>query len=426
MSPSRRGLLQGLFALPAALPALSLAARPEVARAGLPEALGDVSQDEAFWAGLRWQFCFPADEAYFNTGSLGACPRPVLEAVHQHALGVAEGITRWDFHPDAPPAYAGYRPELVLRAKLARLLGCEMADVAVTHNSTMGMSMVAAGLELERGAEILISDEEHPGGRCPWALAAARHGAELRSFSIRQESPEAILEDVAAAMSRKTQVLVFSHVSHVSGAVLPAKALCALARERGALSVVDGAQAPGQIVVDLADMGCDVYVSSPHKWLLAPTGTGLLYARPEAQGRLWTTLASAQWDNQEDGAFRFMQYGTRNPSLLAGLEAALDLFHALGADAVARRDRALADALREGLTELPGVRVESPTHPELAGAMVVWAKEGLDGEALMRGLWREGKLRVRPSGKTRVRQSCHLYNSMAEIERTLEAARRLS
>src|SRR5213075_1469190 len=127
------------------------------------------------------------------------------------------------------------------------------------------------------------------------------------------------------AFTSKTRVVIFSHVTSAIGALLPVRELCALAHEHGALSIVDGAQAVGQIRVDVKALGCDAYVTSPHKWLLAPKGTGLLYLKRGVQEKFWTTLASYQWDNKADGSFRFMQYGTGSTALIDGLLAALAL-----------------------------------------------------------------------------------------------------
>jgi selenocysteine lyase/cysteine desulfurase len=142
------------------------------------------------------------------------------------------------------------------------------------------------------------------------------------------------------------------------------------------------------------------------------------------QERIWTTLASYQWDNHEDGMYRLMQYGTHNLSLLRGLEAAIDFMTQVGPDRVEARVRSLGHHLREGLGEIPGVTLETPTHPELAAGMTRYGIEGLEGTALQDELWRRRRIRVR--GAPAVRQSTHIYNDFAQLDETLEVVRDLA
>jgi selenocysteine lyase/cysteine desulfurase len=167
-------------------------------------------------------------------------------------------------------------------------------------------------------------------------------------------------------------------------------------------------------------MGCDAYLTSPHKWLLAPKGTGLLYIRKEVQPRVWTTLASANFDDQASGAYRFMQYGTGSLPVVHGLRAALRFMNRIGIERVQRWDAMLARRLREGLARLPKARLSSPADPRMSSAITTFAVVGLTGRQLQDALW-DKKIRVRAQGGDRgVRLSAHLYVSPADIDRTLE------
>jgi isopenicillin-N epimerase len=172
-------------------------------------------------------------------------------------------------------------------------------------------------------------------------------------------------------------------------------------------------------------MGCDAYYSSPHKWLLAPSGSGLLYVRRETLPKIWTTLASGQWDNQKDGAWRLMQYGTGNLSMLRGFEAAVDFHTKLGPALVEQRVLSLANRLRAGLKETPGVVIHTRMHPDLVGATTNWGLRGLTSAQVMDELWSRERIRVRAAGEG-VRQCCHIYNSPADVDRTLKVARALA
>ena len=382
--------------------------------------------DESYWNRLRWQFLIPSDQAYFNTGTLGASPRPVVDAVREHLLYVEESLAEWDYSPDKPERLAGYRPEEVLRSRIADFIGCDTDEVGLTLNATMGMNLVANGLDLEPGDEVLMTDREHGGGRSGWDVKARRTGTVVKEVPIPDalSHPDEIVGAFEAALTPRTKVLAFPHITSGRGIVLPARRLVALARERGLFSVVDGAQAVGQIRVDVRDIGADAYFFSPHKWLLAPKGTGVLYLRRDVQEKIWTTLASYQWDNHDDGMYRLMQYGTHNLSLLRGLEAAIDFMSQIGPDRVEARVRSLGRHLREGLSEIPGVVVETPLHPELAAGMTRYGIGGLEGTVLQDELWRRRRIRVR--GAPSVRQSCHIYNTFAQLDETFEVVSELA
>lgn len=410
---SRRGFL-GALAVPAI--ATSSPGLPPWPDASLP--------DEEFWAGIRQQFTIPAHETFFNTCTLGAMPRVVQDAVTEHFRGSAATLAHWDYRPENPDWFAGYRPQLELRTKLATLINADAEEVAITQNATFGMNFLAHGIDLRAGDEVLSTDQEHPGGRCGWEMRAKRDRIVWKALPIGQ-SPDEIVQTFASAITPRTRVLAFPHITSALGIVLPAKRLCGLARERGLLSLVDGAQSVGQLRVDVRDMGCDAYYSSPHKWLLAPAGSGLLYVRRDRLPQLWTTLASAEWDNQKTGAYRLMQYGTGNLSLLKGFEAAVDFHARLGSDRVEQRVMFLANRLRAGLQRVPGVVIYSRLHPELSGATTNWGLRGFNGAKLMDELWSRERIRVRASGEG-VRQCCHIYNLPSEVDRTVQIAQDLA
>jgi len=204
---------------------------------------------------------------------------------------------------------------------------------------------------------------------------------------------------------------------------MPAAELCALARERGALAIVDGAQALGQIPVDVKALGADAYVASPHKWLMAPKGTGILYIKHDVQDRFWTTLASTRWDAHDMGAFRFMQYGTGSVPVADGLVAALTFVNKIGVDRIARWDRMLTTRLRDGLEKIPTARLASPADRRLASAITTFRVEGMKAKALQDALWAK-KIRVRAQGDARgVRFSAHMYVMPADIDAALAVVR---
>ncbi len=384
---------------------------------------------QAFWRELRAEFLIPEDEAFFNTGTLGSSPRAVLDAVVEHMTHVDRDIAHWDYKADHENYFTGYYPERWVRQKIAGLVNADVDEVALTQNATFGMNFMANGLDLGPGDEVVLMEGAHPGGRCGWEVREARYGANVRTLDppVPPRDPEQLIALFERATTPRTKVWAIPHLTSATAIRFPVTALCQRARERGIISVVDGAQTFGHLAIDVRAMGCDAFFTSPHKWLLAPKGTGFLYVRKEAMPRLWATLASANWDNHDDPGFRLMQYGTGNLSLLDGLEKALDFHAAIGSERVQARITGLADQLRQELHDVPGVRIHSPEHAALTTATTIWSMDGVGAVELMDAMWQRSKVRVRSMGDPLgVRQCVHIYTLEEDVERAISTARQIS
>jgi selenocysteine lyase/cysteine desulfurase len=381
------------------------------------------------FAAAREHFLIPAGVAYCNTGTLGASPREVVDALTEGIRRIETDLAAWPYEqPDGEPL-TGYQQLPEVRRALGQFVNASGAYVALTQNATMAMNFLANGLDLAPGDEVISTDQEHGGGISPWRLLAKRRGVVVKELPLEPAfagGPDAIVRLFEAAMTPRTKVVMFSHITSGLGALLPARELCALARSRGALAFVDGAQAVGQIQVDVKALGCDAYVGSPHKWMMAPKGTGFLYVRPDVQDRLWTTLASYQWDNREDGAFRFMQFGTGSVPVAEGLMAALRFIEKIGMSRIERWDANLTKRLRDGLASIAAVRIASPADPRLTAAITTFRVNGVKAKALQDALW-TNRVRVRAQNDERgVRLSAHMYVSAADVDLVLDVAREVA
>ncbi|MBL0171770.1 MAG: aminotransferase class V-fold PLP-dependent enzyme [Gemmatimonadaceae bacterium] len=379
--------------------------------------------DAKVFAAARKQFLFPTNVTYCNTGTLGASPREVMTALVGGLQNLERDLPDWPyFQADGEPL-TGYQQLADFRAEAGAFINAPVDEIAFTQNATMGMSMIANGLDLASGDEVVTTDQEHSGGIGGWLLRGKRHGVVVKQVPMEAafaKGPDAIVQAFADAITPRTRVVMFSQITSGLGVRLPTRELCTLAHDRGALAIVDGAQAIGQVKVDVKQLGCDAYVASPHKWLLAPKGTGILYITRALQPRVWSTLASGGFDDDTTGAFRFMHYGTGSLPVMHGLRAAIKFISAIGIDRIERWDGMLTKRLRDGLARIPLARVASPGDARLAAGITTFSFNGQPGRDLQNALW-ERKIRVRAQGGSRgVRLSAHLYVSPADIDRVVE------
>jgi selenocysteine lyase/cysteine desulfurase len=384
-----------------------------------PTALHDTDPDR-YWAELRRQWLLAADHINLNCGSVGCSPLPVLNAVIDHLLSAEE------FRDPGYPWF-GYEEKPLLqelRDSLAAYIHCKRDELALVRNATEANNIVCNGLDLKPGSEVLLTDQEHPGGRCCWEQKAARYGVTLNTVVLPR--PPASVDEIVGrfekALTPRTQIAVFSHVTTMTGLVMPVKELCKLARERGVLSHVDGAHAIGQIPLNMHDLGCDFYASSPHKWLLAPKGTGTLYIREELLERLWVNIATVGWRDHALKAYRFSTFGTSNLSVLVGLKAALDFHHQLGPDRVYARIHKMASVLRDRLKDYPQIRLANASLDPFYAGMVSF--EPVKGD-LKRLLAEMAARKVRVAGNAeRIRVATHIFTQPTELNTFLDAVDR--
>src|ERR1017187_4130321 len=237
----RRSFLSSSFASSLFGPALGAGARvawrgnlwaqPESLPAQLPDRSLCDSNEDAYWRELRKQFLIPADEIYLNNGTVGSSPAPVLRAVFE-GYEACEKLNQQD--PEDYPIW-GYASWNQFRDPLAAFVGCTRDEIALLRNATEPNSYIANGVDPKPGDEGLMTDQEHPGGEHPWNLRAKRYGIVVKKITLPKpvENPAQVLNPFSEAITPRTRVLFFSHISTFSGVVLPAKELCALARSKG-------------------------------------------------------------------------------------------------------------------------------------------------------------------------------------------------
>jgi isopenicillin-N epimerase len=395
---------------------------------------GGGPDDEAHWALVRKQFSFDHDKGHLNTGTIGGSPLYIRRRTEQLR----------EFYECDPWIGMGRVIQDVMQAveKVAALVNAEPGEISFTGNVTESLMAVARGLNLRRGDLVVTTDREHPGGRIPWDLAQDWNGVHVERISIPEVTEDAASLDAETIArfretlekyntpryERKRRLLSISHIFSPLARRMPVKALCALAREYGYLTYIDGAQAIGMVRLDLRDLGCDFYGNSPHKWLLAPKGTGILYVRNEALSHMKAFTTKGNWEGWQKGmpSRPFSSLGTHDPAPLCGIGFAVDFLNLIGGiDRVEERGWWLACRLRDGIEKLPGLRLITPNQPfstpsgqRLSGSMTAFV---LDGAGHIGTRLREQYELHFPTSDRWGRISTHYYNTPAQVDRIIQA-----
>jgi selenocysteine lyase/cysteine desulfurase len=418
--PDRRGFLStvGAAAAAAALPISKIHEGAQQSQPPLPDAALYSKDEEGYWTAVRKQFLIPEDEVYLNNGTVGSSPMPVLKAIVD-CYRDAERMAQND--PEDYPIW-GYAAWNEFRDPLAAFVGSKRDEIALLRNATEANSYIANGVDLKAGDEVLISDQEHPGGEHPWDLRAKRYGIVIKKITLPKPVPDSatVLNLFNEAITPRTRVIFFSHITTVTGVVLPAKELCALARSKGILSAVDGAHVPGMMKLNVHELGCDMYSASPHKWLQATKGTGFLYVRDEVIDRLWNTIATEGWDDTQLRAERFQRIGSSNVPALCGLRAAIEFANQIGMERIEKRHRQMADYV---LGEMVKRGATSWTSPDAAlrCAITTVNVPPVKRMELENWLWKEKKIRIRGGEPSKLRISTPYFVLHKDVDRFLSS-----
>lgn len=359
-------------------------------------------------------FAFAPGLVYFQTGSLGPTPRPVMDRT----------IAAWK-ELELDPVFYGYGPHEHamddVRAKAAAFIGCKTEELVLTNCTTEGMNWVAQGVTLGSGDRVLTTDQEHPGGRAGWEYVARRYGVALDIVPIppEQHDAQAIVNAFAKRITPTTRVLSFSHLLSSTGLRMPVAELSALARSRGCIAVVDGAQAVGGISVNVKALGCHAYATSGHKWMLGPKGTGLLYLSEE----LGTKVDPISLQGGR------LAYSTSSgvaslPSVI-GLGAAIDYVREVGIDRVERHNLMLRDRLYARLALVPKLEVVSAPPGALASPLLTYRLPAeFESAAFHQRMYDRYRIRLKVVPKEWLnghRVSTHLFNTEAEVDALVAA-----
>ncbi len=362
-----------------------------------------------------------AGSSYLNM-SYGPKPTPVVDEVVRLArLTEMDGTLNPDVQTELWKRYDD------AKGGVARLLGADPSEIALTRHVTEGINIVATGMDWRPGDEVIISDEEHPGGSLPWMNLARRRGVVVRKVRLSYDL-DSLLEDLDSLIGPRTRIVSISHVSTRSGFLLPAAEVTEFVHSRGVPIVLDGAHAVGLVPVDVKEIGCDYYSGCGHKWLMAPQGTGFLYVNKDRLDELqitWLGAATATLFDLENLDFEAktdadkFEYGTRDLTVYGGLAVAVDMAQEVGIDEIAARSGDLAARMKRGLADLPGVELMTPMDAMRSTGIVALSVGRMADRDPAKWLWDEHRILVTGSGEW-MRISTPYFALEEEVDRTAE------
>jgi selenocysteine lyase/cysteine desulfurase len=311
-----------------------------------------------------------------------------------------------------------------VRQRLAGYLRVLPEEVLITRNTSEANNWVSSGLDLGPGDEVLIFADNHPSNHHAWRAKGERFGYTVRELPVESPhpGPDHYVEVFRTAVTPRTRVLAFSHLTNTAGDLFPARELCGLAHDLGVLTLVDGAQTLGLLDLDLSDMQPDFFSGSAHKWPCGPKETGLLYVNRRVQDRFWPSIYSPYAGTT--GLSRTHEgLGQRDEPAIHTFGEQIDFLNGIGQAAIEARSRELTDALVEGLRSIDGVRLWCSPDPELRVAVVSFDPAGLEPRRVLEALESDGIVAAARTGSDRpgIRFAPHFYNSFQDVERAVRA-----
>jgi selenocysteine lyase/cysteine desulfurase len=399
----------------------ALFAHPAWAQNPAPLPAGGPAAGEAFWKAVRAQFVMPPELAVMNAANLCPASAPVLKALTRETENV-------DRNPSQQNRARLSTAKEDTRKAIAGFLGVTPEEIVITRNTSESNNLVSNGLELKAGDEVVIFSDNHPSNNQAWQEKSKRFGFTVKTVEQKNPHPGAAyyVDAFTRALTPQTKVLAFTHFTTTVGDLFPAKEICAAAKARGVMTMLDGAQTFGLFDVNLRDIDPDFYSGSAHKWPCGARECGVLFVNARAHDRIWPTSYSA-YPGAVGISRKLEAFGQRDEATMIAFAEALAFQTRVGRTAIEQRSKALAQQLMAGLRKIDGFTMFTSPEPDRTGAVVTFVPGSLDMRKLVAALYENDKIAVVTgggAGRSGIRVSPHFYNTPEEVDRLLGALSR--
>jgi len=376
-----------------------------------------VAADEDYW--FEIQQAFTVDRSIINLNNGGVSPSPRV---------VQDAMRRYLEYSNQAPVYTMWQvlePQIEsVRRRLAAAFGCDPEELAITRNASEALEICQLGLDLQPGDEVLTTDQDYPRMLTTWDQRARREGIVVKKLSFPDPPPsmDYLVDLFAKAITPRTRVIHFCHITNLSGQIFPVREICQLARSRGIEAIVDGAHAFAHFPFQRDQLDCDYYGTSLHKWLLAPHGTGFLYVRRSKIEKLWPLMAAPA--EMKANIRKFEEIGTHPAANHNAIAEALTFHEGIGPERKAARLRYLRDRWMKRLEGQPRVKLYTSYDPAQSCGLANVGIEGLDPAKIAAYLWEKKRIIVTAIGHPAcpgLRVTPNVYTTLQEVDTFAEA-----
>ena len=415
--PPRRAFISTLARAGLAVPvfrsnALATVLRAEELAGGRP-ALG-IAEDETYWGEI--QRAFDADRTLINLNNGGVSPTPT------HVLEAMIRDLRFSNEVPVEHMWGVLEPRIEsVRRELAKEFGCDAEEMAITRNASEANETMILGLDLKRGDEVIVTTQNYGRMLTTWDQRVRRDGIVVKpiKFTVPPPSDEYVVARFREAITPRTRVIEITHITNLTGQILPVAKVVTIAREKGIEVFVDVAKAFAHFTFTRDELGCDYYGTSLHKWLLAPIGTGFLYVRKSKQKTLWPLMAAPA--SMDENIRKYEEIGTHPAANHNAIAAALAFHRSIGGERKVARLRYLRDRwAKRLLAESSRVRVLTPLDGKQAGGIALFNVDGLDSAKLQSWLWTKHRIITTPiihAEFNGLRITPNVYTTLDEVDR---------
>ncbi len=371
-----------------------------------------VAGDEDFWSRIQQGFTVDRTIINLNNGGVSPSPRVVQEAMRRYLeiSNEAPVYTMWQI----------LEPKVeTVRVRLAAAFGCDPEEMAITRNASEALETCILGLDLQPGDEVLTTNQDYGRMLNTWRQRERREGIVLKTISFPTPPPslEDLSERFRRAITPRTKVILICHVTNLTGQIFPVKQICQMGRERGIEVIVDGAHAFAHFPFTHADLDCDYYGTSLHKWLLAPHGTGFLYVRKSKIPKLWPLMAAPE--RMRDDIRKYEEIGTHPAANHNAIAEALTFHDGIGSERKAARLRHLRDRWMRRLEGQKSVKLLTSFDPAMSCGLANVNLEGVDPRELAKHLWEKRRIIVTPIVHEEfqgLRVTPNVYTTLGEVD----------
>ena len=381
----------------------------------------EIARDETFWREIQQSFTVDRSLINLNNGGVSPSPRAVQEAMRRYL----------EFSNEAPvhTMWRILEPQIeTVRTRLAAAFGCDPEEMAITRNASESLEICIFGLDLKAGDEVLTTNQDYPRMLNSWKQRERREGIKVNyiSFPVPPPSMDDLYQRFERAITPRTKVIHFCHITNLTGQIFPVKRICQLGRARGIEVIVDGAHAFAHFPFKHSDLDCDYYGTSLHKWLLAPHGTGFLYVRKSKIKKLWPLMAADK--SQDDTIRKFEEIGTHPAANHNAIAEALTFHEGIGIERKAARLRYLKERWAKRLQSQKGVRILTPFDPQQSCGLALFDIEGIDPGKLGAHLWDRYRIITTPIVHDEfrgIRVTPNVYTTLNEVDAFCDAVEKV-